>query len=90
MRPDPFQRKTYGRIFVKRPEDVAIVDKTIEEVDPFEAGYAPGALVSVYAPGNGVIYLHKFEIDKVALIRACLAKGVWIWCVDGCEEFDTL
>lgn len=89
---DPFQRKTYGRIFVQKQEDVAEVEQTIREVDEFEFGYMPKNLIVVYDPigPNLLTYLHKFEMSKIALTQACLKKGIWIWCVDNGTELDTL
>lgn len=87
-----FVRKTYGRIFVPGVTEVGIVMATIAEVDAFEAKYMPSDLVSVYQPGepNQLVYLHKFEICKLELTRACLVKGIWIWCVDGMREGETV
>lgn len=86
MTQNPFSRKTYGRIFVQKPEHIQIVKDTIKEVDEFEYEYMPSDLVAVYPDEKGFIYLHKFEIDKDELTKSCIAKGVWIWCVDGQGE----
>ena len=82
---DKFRYKTYGRIFVAREEHVAIVIDSIKKVDDFEFTYMPKDLVAVYRPGgpNMLTYLHKFEIDKIALALECMDRGVWIWCIDG-------
>lgn len=90
MREQPFQRKTYGRIFVAQDEQIELVEKIIGELDPFEAKYMPEVLVTIYSPGgkNPLIYLHKFEMDIIALTRTCLEKGIWIWCVDCGQEGD--
>ncbi len=80
------ERKTYGRIFVAKPEDVQIVEETIREVDEFEYDYLPKGLVAVYGQDDELKYLHKFEIDRNALARACMDKGVWIWVVDGARD----
>ncbi len=94
MRPQPFQRKTYGRIFVQREADIDVVTSTVRLVDPSEFDYMPKKLITVYLAGteadNPLIYLHKFEIDKIALTQACARKGIWIWCVDGGAEFDVV
>lgn len=89
---DSFQRKTYGRIFVQKTEDIEIVEKTIAEVDEFEVSYMPKNLVTVYNIGerNDLVYLHKFEICKVALTRACINKGTWIWCVDNGMDMEAV
>lgn len=80
-------RKTWGRIYVAKPEHVQIVEETIKEVDEFEYDYMPKGVVTVWGADNELIYLHKFEIDANALAKACMEKGVWIWVVDGarCE-----
>lgn len=83
---DPLRRKTYGRIFVAKKEHVEVVKRTIEEVDAFEAGYMPSDVVAVFGDDEKMTYLHKFEICRNALAAACMAKGVWIWVVDGVRE----
>lgn len=87
-----FARKTYGRIFVRSDEDIDGVVGIVREVDSFEADYMPSTLVTTYKVGepNRLVYLHKFEICKIELTRACLAKGIWIWCVDGMREGETV
>lgn len=84
---DTFQRKTYGRIFVQKEEDVAVVLDVLKEVDEYEfSHYAPKDLVGVYGDHKTLVYLHKFEMDKNAIFQACAARGVWVWCVDGGRE----
>ncbi len=87
---DPFQKKTWGRIFIQESTDPERIIAIIRFVDSFEADYMPKDLIAVYRPDgkNQLVHLHKFEMDKIALMRACLAKGIWIWCVDGFREFD--
>lgn len=80
-------RKTYGRIFVAKPEHVAVVEETIKEVDEFEYDYMPKGVVAVFGTDDAeLVYLHKFEIDANALAKACMGKGVWIWIVDGVRD----
>lgn len=92
---DVFRRKTYGRIFAQNEEHVREVKVTMLQVDKYETErYAPSDLVSVFDKNdlkkNHLIYLHKFEMDKIALTLACLKKGIWIWCVDGGMEDDAV
>jgi hypothetical protein len=79
-------RKTYGRIYVAKPEDVQVVKDTIKEVDGFEYEYMPEDVVAVFGTDDELVYLHKFEIDANALAKACMEKGVWIWIVDGVRD----
>lgn len=76
-------RKTWGRIFVAKSEDVDIVKATIKEVDEFEWEYMPEDVIAVVDGDESLVYLGKFEIDANELARACMKKGVWIWVVDG-------
>ncbi len=80
-------RKTYGRIYVSKPEDVAVVEATVREVDEFEFDYMPKGLIAVYGTDDELVYLHKFEIDANALAKACMDKNVWIWVVDGARGY---
>ncbi len=91
IRTESFCRKTWGRIFIQKEEHHILVHNILREIDEYEYDqYKPDELVAVYRPGeeNKLVYLHKFEMDKIAIMRACLAKGIWVWCVDGFKEFD--
>ena len=78
-----FDRKTYGRIFVAKPEDVATVDAIVKELDEFEYGYMPDNFITVWPGKVEVSYGHKFEADIDKLMETCLNRGIWIYCVTG-------
>jgi hypothetical protein len=89
----PFERKTWGRIFIQDEAYYDAIEGIMATVDEYETKqYLPEGLVTTYSPGgkNELIYLHKFEMDKIALTRACLDKGIWIWCVDGFRDYAVL
>jgi len=87
MNPQKFTYKTYGRIFVQKEEDIVAVEAIIHELDEFEYEYLPSNLITVYRPNASMVYLHKFEIDKIALTEKCWQAGIWIWCVDNQPEY---
>lgn len=94
MNKDYFTRKTYGRIFVSSAQHVEEVRQIITQLDSFEAEYLPDNLVAVFDPRkeavNGMVYLHKFEIDKIALSRALFEAGILHILVDGQQELSYL
>lgn len=85
-----FERKTYGRIVVPNERHIPEVERIIWEVDAFEAEYMPDKLVAVLHPNLPMVYLHKFEIDKIALGLALLKEGIPALLIDGQEEFSIL
>lgn len=87
MNPQKFAYKTYGRIFVQKEEDIALVKAIMQDLDEFEYEYLPSDLITVWTPNSGMVYLHKFEMDKIALTEKCIMAGIWIWCVDNQPEY---
>lgn len=74
-----FQKKTYGRIWVKTKDEVDKVREIIKDQDEFEFSYLPEDFVAVYAGKLGDLsYGHKFELDYYELTKRCLAVGIWI------------
>jgi len=87
MKSQRFAYKTYGRIFVTQADHIPLVEAIIKDLDEFEYEYMPDDLITVYKPNPLMVYLHKFEIDKIALTAKCWEAGIWIWCVDNQPEF---
>lgn len=99
-----FPRRSYGRIFVDKPEDAAKVREIIERMDAFEAQFLPEDLIAVfnpdglYAEGGIMVELAqtgKFDsIDLNELQLRCWMAGVKIFCWRGgirsgeTERFD--
>lgn len=81
-----FQRRTYGRIFVARAEDIPKVNAIIKWIDPFEYEYMPDDLITTFHPDAMMIYLHKFEASKDVIQAHCFYRNIWVWCVDGKED----
>lgn len=50
--------------------------KTLQPMIPWDK-LCDGALIA---------QAHQWKIDVNAIEKACMAKGVWIWCVDGARE----
>lgn len=83
IRPEPFARKSWGRIFVTQESDVQRVRDIIQVLDQFEFEYLGKDLVAVYSTDCPLVYTHKFEMDKNALAQACLERGICVWMIDG-------
>lgn len=81
---DGFDKKTHGRIWVPKEEDIARVDAVIKELDDFEHSYLPSNFISVYTGDLlDLEYGHKFEMSRTLLQQACMSIGIWIVCVTG-------
>ena len=82
-----FQKKTYGRIWVAKTEDIAKVRDIIKKQDAFEFEYLPNNFIAVY---DGYLfsltYGHKFELEYLELTQRCLTEGIWIVCITGGTE----
>jgi hypothetical protein len=78
-----FIQKGFGRIFVRRQEDIDSVVNAIRAIDAFEADYLRNDLIAVLSPTGTpkLLYTHKFEIDIDALTLYCWQRGICIWCV---------
>lgn len=91
-----FARKSYGRIFVEKEEDIARVKAIIRKMDEFEYDYLPEKLITVFSPNIKTFpvdnpkdhfwldfeYTHKFDsLDLNELQFRCWAAGIKMFCV---------
>ena len=77
-----FERKSYGRIFVQKEEDIEKVKSVIKEMDEFEYDYLPDDFIAVFSKDNmEAKYTHKFyELDTQELTRLCWERGIYMFC----------
>jgi hypothetical protein len=89
LTPENMARKTYGRIFVPTEEHVARVLEIMKAIDENEfTVYMPEKLVVAFSPEESLIFLHKFEMDKNAILFKCWSEGIPVWIVDGQQPRD--
>ena len=79
--------KSYGAIYVNKPEDVEKVKEVIKEMSEFEFDYLPKDLIKPFSEYPSVCYTHKFsDLDTDDLTAICWSKGIMIWVFDArCE-----
>lgn len=76
-------RKGYARIYVAKPEDVEKVSAIIKEMDEFEHGYLPDALIAPFSEFPDVTYAHKFDgLCMNRLTAECWRRGIFVWVCD--------
>ncbi len=82
-------RKGYARIYVAKPEDASKVEGIIKELDEFEHGYLPAAMVAPFSEYPKLCYTHKFDgLDMNRLTAICWKRGIQIWvCDNGHDEY---
>ena len=88
-------RKSYGRIFVQKEEDIQVVLDVVAEFFAHEVNYLGKDVIAVWkeykvSQTDGKVYkyvplvfTHKFEPDLETLIAECMARGVWITAFTG-------
>ena len=88
-------RKSYGRIFVQKEEDIKKVLDVIAEFFPYEMGYLGKDVIAVWKGYKLIefegrvskyvelVYTHKFEPDADTLVAECMGRGVWIVVISG-------
>ena len=84
-----FTRKGYGRIYVRKQNEISIVKEEIKKIDEFEFEYLPDYFITTFSNYPYLKYTHKFDdIDINKLTAKCWKKGVFIFCLDnGNDEF---
>jgi hypothetical protein len=94
---ETMQRKTYGRIFVQKEEDIATVHDVIREFFPDELSYMGDDVIAVWKGYQlmgktnplkclPLVYTHKFEPVLDELVAECMSRGVWIAAFTGYSE----
>ena len=73
-----FSRKSYGRIFVEKEEDIIEVHNIIKGMDEYEfENYMPKDIVCVFDKDAVLTYTHKFtDIDLNDLMYRCWLNGI--------------
>jgi len=76
--------KGYGRIYVQKPEDIAVVEQIMEEIDPQEfEGYYPEGLVTTFDQYPEVIYTGKYsDINMDVVTAIAWSRGVPVFVLD--------
>lgn len=83
-----FNRKSYGAIYVNKPEDIEKVKGIIKELDEFEYDYLPEGLIKTFSDYPDVSYTHKFcDMDMDVLTANCWSKGIMIWVFNAETEY---
>lgn len=88
-----FERKYYGRIFVEKEEDIAVVEDVMQEIDEDEfTWYYPTRtlrdpkeeLIAVFDKDNlHSVYTGKFEMDLAEVCIRAWKRGVKCFYVSG-------
>lgn len=93
MNHNTFVRKSFGRIFVEKAEDIDRVKSIIQRMDDFEAQYIPDGLIAVFDPvrmaDNNKIVVDLVQVGKFdnlnlnELQMRCWMEGIHILCWRG-------
>lgn len=99
-----FPRKTYGRIFVEKEEDIPKVKEIIRKMDEYEYTYLPEGLIKVFNPDIRTFpndnpkdhlwldsyYTGKFDsLNLNELQVRCWADGIKIFCcMTGSSDYE--
>ena len=77
----PFTYKGYGRIYVKKEEDIKKVENILKSLDEFEFDYYPEGLVTTLDYYPNVIYVGKYE-PNFNIEDECISKGIQVFVFD--------
>lgn len=87
---DRFTYKGYGRIYVRTPEDIQVVEDLLRELDQNEFDYYyPGDLVTTFDKYPWCVYTGKYEQNLKELKQVCAERNIPIFCLDAGKEPDT-
>ena len=81
-----FSRKSYGRIFVDKEENVEKVKALIREMDEFEYTYLPDNFIATFEKSKRdgcmeTVYTYKFDnLCTNELSRRCWEQGIMVFC----------
>ena len=86
-----FTRKGWGRIFVDKVANIAVVENEINAMSEFEHEYLPDDFIAPFSDYPKLAYTYKFDdLDYLILTARLWKKGIHIFCVDnGMEEHIT-
>jgi hypothetical protein len=80
-----FGRKSYGRFFVEKEEDIIRVKEIMREIDEYEVdNYLPSDLITVFKEGAvESVYTHKFDsMDMSKVLVECWRRGIKCFMID--------
>lgn len=81
------QRKSYGRIYVQRPEDVQAAMDIVREIDEEEFRYMPHDMIAPFSEYPKVAYTHKFcDLDWDKFTATCWDRGIPLWIYNSGRE----
>lgn len=79
-------RKSYGKIYVAKKEDIQKVKDIIKQMDQYEYDYLPNDLISVFEGHDGstrLTHTHKFDgLNINELMVKCWNEGIYIFCLN--------
>lgn len=78
-----FTRKGYGRIYVTKPEHIAIVDNIIRQMNEYEHSYMNKEFITTFDNYPQVVYTGKFdELNIDDLVAICMSIDIPVFCFD--------
>lgn len=76
-----FTYKGYGRIYVKKEEDIKKVEEILKNLDKFEWNYYPEGLVTTLNYYPKVIYVGKYD-PNFNIVDECISRGIEVFVFD--------
>jgi hypothetical protein len=80
------RRKSYGKIYVAKQEDIEKVKEIIKEMDQYEYDYLPNDLIGVFEGHDGstsLTYTHKFDgLNMNELMVKCWNQGIHVFYIN--------
>lgn len=78
-----FYKRTQGRIYVDKEENIDKVKEIIKKIDEYEATYLPNDLITTFEEdAPTLVNVHKFDgIDMEILIPLCWKQGIYIYAL---------